>query len=262
MAAGKKQPLKERILDFLLLVVTLVALGISFWKEAPSWMPMPILITFVVLFFVRWKVSEDKVAYLKTNWLDLVLVVLLSSPFLRLLVALKIGGIAPVLKMGAALRKHRKRLVRMLVLSNESLPAAMAITFGFVFIFGLCAYLLEQDVNQKFSSVSDGLWWAFVTLTTVGYGDVVPVTPAGRLLAVITMVFGITLYSLMIANLTYFVEETAAKNKRDYHPKNSYRKKLTGNDVAPMVRRPRKLRLKKNVRREAEDSLRGNNADN
>jgi voltage-gated potassium channel len=68
--------------------------------------------------------------------------------------------------------------------------------------------VLEHPHNPGFADVSDGLWWAFVTLTTVGYGDLYPVTSGGRIVAVFTMIFGITIYSLMIANLTYFVGET------------------------------------------------------
>ncbi|MDX8387340.1 MAG: ion channel [Ghiorsea sp.] len=235
----------KRILDGLLLLVTLTAVAAPFWKEAPGWASVVILITFVVLFVVRWFVSDDRHGYLKANWLDLVLVVLLSSPFLRLLVAFKVAGLAPVLRMGAILRKNRSKLLQMLVLSGESLPAAMALVFGFVFLFGAGAFMLEKGVNPAFSEISDGLWWAFVTLTTVGYGDVVPITHAGRLLAVVTMLFGITLYSLMIANLTYFVEEMGAKRQRNLDEETGGRKKLTGEILNPMVRRPRKLRLRK-----------------
>ncbi|MDQ7002948.1 MAG: potassium channel family protein, partial [Ghiorsea sp.] len=203
------------------------------------------LFTFVFLFFFRWVVSDDKHAYLKANWLDLVLVVLLSSPFLRLLVAFKVAGLAPVLRLSTVLRKNRHRLLHMLVLSGESLPAALALVFGVVFLFGAGMFLLEQDVNPAFVTVSDGLWWAFVTLTTVGYGDIVPVTPQGRILAVGTMLFGITLYSLMIANLTYFVERISADNDAKGTSNPRLRKKLTGDTLDPKVRRPRKLRLKK-----------------
>lgn len=89
----------------------------------------------------------------------------------------------------------------------------MSLVFGIVFIFGASAYMLEHAHNPAFSDVSDGLWWAFVTLTTVGYGDVYPVTSGGRIVAVFTMLFGIAIYSLMIANLTYFVEESGRKRK-------------------------------------------------
>ncbi len=235
----------ERSLDAGLLVATLASLAVSFWQEAPKWAGFVALLVFVLLFFTRWKVADDRPGYLRANWLDLALVVLLASPFLRLLVAFKVAGLAPVLRISALLRTNKKKLIQMLVLSGESLPAAMALVFGVVFLFGASVFLLERGHNPAFMDVSDGLWWAFVTLTTVGYGDIVPVTSAGRIVAVITMVFGITLYSLMIANLTYFVESVGEKRDLKLLEKEEATKKLTDKKSAPMFRRPRKLRIAK-----------------
>ena len=56
-------------------------------------------------------------------------------------------------------------------------------------------YALEAGVNTSVSSYQDALWWAVVTITTVGYGDVVPVTGGGRLLAYFTMIFGMAIFA-------------------------------------------------------------------
>jgi len=167
---------------------------------------MAVLVSFVVMFFTRWWVAEDRKVWMKANWFDLVLVVLLSSPILRMLMALRLVGLVPALRIGVLIRSNRERLMRMLVLSGESLPAAMAMIFGTVFVFGTSTYLLEHGHNPQFGELPDGLWWAFVTLTTVGYGDIVPITSGGRIVAVFTMIFGIVVYSLVIANLTVFLE--------------------------------------------------------
>lgn len=203
----------RRILDGLLLLATLAAIGISFWEEAPEWASLSILALFVTLFFTRCWYSDHRVQYLKSNWLDLALVVLLSSPLLRLFVVFRVAGLAPVLRLGTLLRANRERLMKLVVLSGESFPVAMSLIFGIVFIFGASAYLLEHGHNPGFGDISDGLWWAFVTLTTVGYGDLYPMTSGGRIVAVFTMLFGIAIYSLMIANLTFYVEETGRKRR-------------------------------------------------
>jgi len=78
--------------------------------------------------------------------------------------------------------------------------------FGVVIVFGSMAYLIEHPVNPAFKAIDDGLWWAFVTITTVGYGDVVPMTGPGRFIGVMTMVIGVLIYSLVIANVTRLVE--------------------------------------------------------
>jgi len=200
-----------RILDGLLFVITVVAVGVGFWEAAPQWADPTVLVVFFVIFVSRWFIAEDRHAYLKANWLDLVLIVLLASPLVRLFSALRVMRLLPALRIGALIRANRKRLMNFIVLSQASLPGAMTLVFGFVFVFGTSVYFIEHGVNEQFGSINDGLWWAFVTLTTVGYGDVYPVTTGGRIVAVFTMIFGIALYSLLVANLTFFVEEQGRK---------------------------------------------------
>ncbi len=55
---------------------------------------------------------------------------------------------------------------------------------------GVSIYLIENNINDKINSVGDGLWWALVTLTTVGFGDIVPQTPLGKVVGSILMVAG------------------------------------------------------------------------
>jgi voltage-gated potassium channel len=72
------------------------------------------------------------------------------------------------------------------------------------------AYLIERGSQpQVFCSIPAALWWAIVTLTTTGYGDVTPLTPLGRMLAGIVMVSGILVFALWAGILaTGFAEET------------------------------------------------------
>jgi len=185
---------------------------------------------FVFLFFLRCWYSDHRIQYLKSNWLDLALVVLLSSPLLRLFVALKVAGLAPALRLGTLIRANRERLMKLVLLSSESFPVAMSLVFGIVFVFGATAYMIEHPHNPGFADVSDGLWWAFVTLTTVGYGDLYPVTSAGRVIAVFTMIFGITIYSLIIANLTYYVEQVGRQRKMDLQAEQAEQEKRVASE--------------------------------
>ncbi|MDQ6990487.1 MAG: potassium channel family protein, partial [Mariprofundaceae bacterium] len=170
--------------------------------------------------------SEDRPLYLKKNWLDLVLIVLLASPLLRIFSSLRLMRLLPLLRVGVLIRANRKRLLNLLVLSQANFPAAMTLVFGFVFVFGTSVYFLEHNVNDQFGTISDGLWWAFVTLTTVGYGDIYPMTMSGRLVAVVTMIFGIALYSLLVANLTFFVEEQGRKRAEEAAEKKKKEKEI------------------------------------
>ena len=63
------------------------------------------------------------------------------------------------------------------------------------------ALILVFERHQKFDSLADGLWWSAVTMATVGYGDLAPVTLGGRIVAVATMVVGIGAFSVTTAKL-------------------------------------------------------------
>ncbi len=79
---------------------------------------------------------------------------------------------------------------------------------GWLAVMGLCSvalYIAENDVNAAVESPLDALWWGITTMTTVGYGDVYPVTAEGRLAATVLMVLGIGLYSAITATLTSFL---------------------------------------------------------
>ena len=67
-----------------------------------------------------------------------------------------------------------------------------------VIVFGTLAYFAESKVNPGFSSIPASMWWTFVTITTVGYGDVSPVTLAGKLIAVPTMLSGLVLFGMLM----------------------------------------------------------------
>ncbi len=78
-------------------------------------------------------------------------------------------------------------------------------------ILGTMMYSFEGNVNRDFDSVLTGIYWAVVTITTVGYGDVAPVTGAGRFLAVLVMLLG---YSIIAVPTGIVVGETIAERKR------------------------------------------------
>src|SRR5262249_56513789 len=75
---------------------------------------------------------------------------------------------------------------------------------GVVVIGSLVAYHAEHPTNPGFATVGDALWWSIVTLTTVGYGDIVPKTETGRWAAVIIMFTGIAVLGLLAGSLASF----------------------------------------------------------
>ncbi len=61
--------------------------------------------------------------------------------------------------------------------------------------------VLERNINEQFSTFLDGLWWALVTITTVGYGDKFPVTTAGKMIALVVMLGGIGTFGYIAGSL-------------------------------------------------------------
>ncbi|MFO1539902.1 MAG: potassium channel family protein [Chloroflexota bacterium] len=73
---------------------------------------------------------------------------------------------------------------------------------------GVLVYELETDVNPKLATLADGLWWALVTVSTVGYGDIAPVTPAGRVLASVLIVVGVAIFAVGVAIVGRYIAES------------------------------------------------------
>ncbi len=90
-------------------------------------------------------------------------------------------------------------LSRVLYMERRALLAAFLIMIGILFFSATLAYMVEREAQPgAFGSIPDALWWALATLTTVGYGDVVPVTDAGKILGSIVMVIGFAFYAVPI----------------------------------------------------------------
>ncbi|MFG1479085.1 cyclic nucleotide-gated ion channel [Xanthobacter sp. V4C-4] len=82
-----------------------------------------------------------------------------------------------------------------------------------VLIAATAMYLVERTVQpDKFGSIPEAMWWAITTLTTVGYGDAVPVTTVGRMIGAVTMVGGLVMLALPIAIIASSFSEVISKH--------------------------------------------------
>src|SRR6201995_1370476 len=107
-----------------------------------------------------------------------------------------------------------RQLRRVLVLESGSLLSVLMIFLIVLFLGSVAVYFLERDAQPGvFSSIPSALWWAVVTLTTTGYGDVVPITPMGRFVAALVMISGLGVFGLWTGILaTGFAAETRRDN--------------------------------------------------
>ena len=107
-----------------------------------------------------------------------------------------------------------RQLRRVLVQESGPLLSVLVIFLMVLFLASVVVYFLERDVQPAtFGSVPATMWWAVVTLTTVGYGDVVPITPFGRIVAALVMICGLGVFGLWTGILaTGFAAETRRDN--------------------------------------------------
>jgi voltage-gated potassium channel len=107
-----------------------------------------------------------------------------------------------------------RQLRRVLVLESGPLLSVLVIFLMVLFLASVALYFLERDVQPAgFGSVAAALWWAVATLTTTGYGDVVPITPLGRVVAAVVMICGLGVFGLWTGILaTGFAAETRRDN--------------------------------------------------
>lgn len=104
------------------------------------------------------------------------------------------------------------------VFNSRRLRTILGALIFFVLLFGYIFYLTEDNVK----SFGDGIWWALVTVTTVGYGDITPATNLGRFVASALMFLGLGL----IATVTAIVSAKFVQNYVDHHTNDDVLEKL------------------------------------
>jgi voltage-gated potassium channel len=111
-----------------------------------------------------------------------------------------------------------RSLLSALHAERRTLIGCLVILAGAVLVFASLLYAIEHDVQpDKFGTIPHAMWWAIVTLGTVGYGDVVPVTPLGKLVSVFTIVGGLTMIALPVAIIsTAFADEVRRRDFRGH----------------------------------------------
>ncbi|HKS20812.1 MAG TPA: cyclic nucleotide-gated ion channel [Bradyrhizobium sp.] len=127
---------------------------------------------------------------------------------------LVLAGMLPFLKLvrySPALRS----LLAALHAERRALFGCIVILTGAVLLFASLLYAIEHRIQpDKFGTIPQAMWWAIVTLGTVGYGDVVPVTPAGKIVSVFAIVVGFAMIALPVAIIsTAFADEV---RRRDF----------------------------------------------
>lgn len=117
---------------------------------------------------------------------------------LRVLRLFRLFRILKLIRYSHDLRGGKKKVLEGVRFAN--IEIYFFALFSLIIISGTLAYLAEGGVpGTEFVNIPAGMWWAIVTLTTVGYGDMVPVTIFGKVVAGFTMIAGLSMFALLIS---------------------------------------------------------------
>jgi voltage-gated potassium channel len=124
---------------------------------------------------------------------------------LRIILVFRIVRFLKIARYSPAMRS----LLDVLYRERRALFGSFAILIGTALVAAALMYLAERHVQPgKLGTIPDALWWAIVTLSTIGYGDVVPVTPLGKLVAIASVFLGMIMIALPVGIIaTAFAEQ-------------------------------------------------------
>lgn len=156
-----------------------------------------IWLIFTIEFSVSLYLVNDKKRYIISNWLNL-MIIILTTPWIVF------GGnwaaIFRALRLLLFIKVFEQIFADVIVVLNRN-------RFGMVLLVAAIFIVISGGIFSSIENTSfkTGLWYALVTVTTVGYGDVVPHTEPGRMFGTLLIILGVVLFSLVTANISAFL---------------------------------------------------------
>ncbi|MBR6849740.1 MAG: ion transporter [Lachnospiraceae bacterium] len=208
------------------IVVSIIPLAFKNQHSVFTYMNAISTVIFIIDYLFRWGTADYKlgkksvvsfIRYPFTPWavIDLISILpgvtLLSNGF-RLFRLFRIFRTFRVFK---AFRYSRSIIIIVHVIrkSKEALIAVCTLALGYIIVSALIVFNVEGD---SFETFFEAIYWATVSLTTVGYGDIYPVTTAGRIITMISSIFGIAIVALPAGIITAgYMDELSEEKKEE-----------------------------------------------
>ncbi len=173
-----------------------------------EWLNWIIWVVFAAEFFTLLTVAVERRTFLRKSWLEVAIVTLtfpvifIVASNLQMVGAARLARLLRLTRFVAVMSLAGATVTR--IFSKRGLAYIVGITVILGLGFGILYGLIEEQ-----ASIFDGMWWALVTITTVGYGDFFPLTTAGRIVGALLMVVGIGFVATLTASVAaHFMDDS------------------------------------------------------
>ncbi|MCB0398428.1 MAG: ion transporter [Winogradskyella sp.] len=173
------------------------------------------VVVFTIEYLARIYVAENKPKFIFSFFglIDLFAILPFYLSFgldLRSLRVLRMFRLFRLLKL-VRYNKAMRHFAKAMLLAKEQIILFMGVTLVLIYFAAIGIYYFENEAQpEHFSSIFDSLWWSIVTLTTVGYGDVYPITVGGRIFTFFILLIGLGIVAIptgiISSSLTKIVE--------------------------------------------------------
>jgi voltage-gated potassium channel len=210
---------KLGILNLLVIVLSIYVLGsliidsfVALPKETEhllTYIDNLICAFFFFEFCYRFYHAKNKLHFMRWGWIDLISCI----PMIDYLRAGRLFRLIRLLRIVRAFKSTRHLLRHIFANRAKGALTSVSVIAILLIIFSAIAILqVETDPNSNIKTAEDAIWWSYVTITTVGYGDKFPVTTEGRLIAALLMTAGVGLFGTFTA---YVASLFVSENRED-----------------------------------------------
>jgi voltage-gated potassium channel len=213
----EKQPFE--VLNLIVLALTVYVLGALIFdtffnlpeeiSKLLNYFDFLICIFFFFEFSVRFVKAENKWKFMKWGWVDLVA----SIPAVDILRLGRILRLIRILRVYKAFKSSKAFLESFSTNKVKgTFTAVLIIAFLLIIFSAISILIVENDPQSNIHTAEDAIWWAFVTISTVGYGDLYPVTMEGRIIAIVLICVGVAVFGTVTAFIaSWFVTSEESK---------------------------------------------------
>ncbi len=202
-------------LDLLLVVLAFVSVALLLYElDHPEAMGviLPVDFTIAIIFLAEYinsvRVAERKAHYALSHWYDLLSSIPVPLSPVRMFRTIRIVRMIRVMRVAKFGRIQK-------FLYQSRMGHVITAFLMVLFFSSISFHILEYGENPMVQSSLDALYWALATISTVGFGDVVAVTSAGKVLTVALMVAGIGIYTTLVSYLASYLVRSKSSIRRD-----------------------------------------------